>query len=65
MKRNQEEQNNESEENNQDVEKNSELNNNSGIIRRDDEMEMELPKVLRLEFGEDVPTPFRKVLDTI
>ena len=28
-------------------------------------MEMEPQEVLRLEFGEDVPTPFRKVLNTI
>ena len=64
MKGNQE-QTNESEENNQDVKKNSELGNNSGVIRRDDEMEMEPPEILRLEFGEEVPTPFKKVLDNM
>ena len=48
MKGNQEEQTNEGKENNQDVEKNSELGNNRGVIRRDDEMEMEPPEVLRI-----------------
>ena len=58
-----EEQNTESDENNPDIEKDSELDND--IIRRDDEMEVEPQGVIILEFGEDVPTPFRKVLNTI